>query len=456
MLPPNALQKNAVMCTTFYSLQVKEQYYQPGDLVIGGITSQLFSVSDPLSFSKHPKEILHLTITLPKNYQHVLSLAFAVKEINENPNILPNITLGFHIYDSYFNAKATYQNTINLLFSQKRTIPNYKCDGQKNLEAVIGGLDSETSVYVATIVGIYKIPQIMYSLSTPDMSGEIQISSIYQMVPNEGHQYIGMVKLLLHFNWKWVGILAISDYQGEKFAQTLEHMFSLSGICTHYTERMPTQSSIADVFSIIDLFQDMIMFLSKTNTDIFVVHADSHMMLDLQWVLFQIEQNSVRFKGKVWIMTAHWDFSSATFLRALDIHIFHGALSFAIHSTEIHGFRDFLQSLNPYSEEDSFVRIFWEQAFNCLFPGLDIDEESCTGKEMLDSLPGPIFEMSMTGQSYSIYNSVYAIAYALHTMYSPRIESRAFADGHKMKPSKPHMQVTSIFLHTHVEEGSEI
>lgn len=97
---------------------------------------------------------------MPKNYQHVLSLVFAVNEINENPKILSNITLGFQIYDSYFSAKMTYQNTLNLISRHKKTVPNYKCGIQKNLIAVIGGLESETSLYMATILTLYKIPQV--------------------------------------------------------------------------------------------------------------------------------------------------------------------------------------------------------------------------------------------------------------------------------------------------------
>ncbi|XP_066486014.1 vomeronasal type-2 receptor 26-like [Tiliqua scincoides] len=98
---------------------------------------------------------------VPKNYQHVLSLVFAVKEINENPNFLPNVSLGLHIYDSYYDAKLTYQNTLKLLSTQERIVPNFKCDKQKELIAVIGGLDAEISLHMATQLGIYKIPQVL-------------------------------------------------------------------------------------------------------------------------------------------------------------------------------------------------------------------------------------------------------------------------------------------------------
>nr|XP_020671233.1 vomeronasal type-2 receptor 26-like [Pogona vitticeps] len=88
-------------------------------------------------------------------------MAFAINEINKNPQILPNITLGFHICDSYSNSWMTYRTTLNLLSKRMRFVPNYECDGKKNLLAVIGGLGSDISVLMADILGLYKIPQVV-------------------------------------------------------------------------------------------------------------------------------------------------------------------------------------------------------------------------------------------------------------------------------------------------------
>ncbi|KAJ7313851.1 hypothetical protein JRQ81_005603 [Phrynocephalus forsythii] len=106
------------------------------------------------------RECYILFRVIPKNYQQIATLAFAVKEINENPHLLPNFTLGFHLYDNHFTALWTYHTTMLLIYSLGRFTPNYKCDTQHNVIAVIGGLDPQISFYVATVLDIYKIPQV--------------------------------------------------------------------------------------------------------------------------------------------------------------------------------------------------------------------------------------------------------------------------------------------------------
>nr|XP_056720670.1 vomeronasal type-2 receptor 26-like [Euleptes europaea] len=95
-----------------------------------------------------------------KFHQHILALVFAIHEINKNPNILTNVTLGFHIHDSMEDPKWTYRTTLDLLLTSLELVPNYKCGTQKKVMGVIGGYTSETSSDMATLLSLYKIPQL--------------------------------------------------------------------------------------------------------------------------------------------------------------------------------------------------------------------------------------------------------------------------------------------------------
>ncbi|KAL8177305.1 UNVERIFIED_CONTAM: hypothetical protein K2H54_044592 [Gekko kuhli] len=140
---------------------------------------------------------------------------------------------------------------------------------------------------------------------------------------------------------------------------------------------------------------------------------------------------------KVWIMTTQVDFGLTGLHRAWDFEFFHGSILFTIHSNEPLGFQKFLQDIKPYQQQgNGFLKEFWEQAFDCIYPNpqetRDISE-TCTGEERLESLPGPLFEMRMTGHSYSIYNAVYAIVHAIHALYSSRASNRVMDGGQIMK-----------------------
>ncbi|XP_053216436.1 vomeronasal type-2 receptor 26-like [Podarcis raffonei] len=188
-----------------------------------------------------------------KFYQHILALAFAVNEVNKNPKILPNVTFGFHIYDSYYDAKMTYHTTLELLFKSHTFVPNYKCGSQKNLIAIIGGLGSDTSFHIADILGLYKIPQLTYGSFPPQEIHSTQITSFYCMVPNETQQYVGIIQLLKYFGWKWVGLFAFDNTSGEHFLQTLELMLSQNGICSAFMKRIPQQPYLDDLDEINDI-----------------------------------------------------------------------------------------------------------------------------------------------------------------------------------------------------------
>ncbi|XP_015266908.1 PREDICTED: vomeronasal type-2 receptor 26-like [Gekko japonicus] len=364
-------------------------------------------------------------IFVPKFYQHILALVFAVYEINNNPKILPNLTLGFHILDNYSEAKMTYHTTLDLLFKSHRFVPNYQCGSKKNVLGVIGGLGLETSMYMADVLGLYKIPQISYGSFESTMNDEIYFPPFYRMVPNEGLQYVGIVQLLLHFRWKWVGLITMDDQSGDHFLQTLEPMLSKNGICSAFTERAATKKNVdirAETAQI--LYKNSSVLESEASA--IVVHGETSTIIWLAIIIWlrslsDFEYTERSSAGKVWITTAQIDFTFTSIQTSSDIEMFHGALSFTIHSSELTGFQTFLQTVKPpWTNEDGFFKNFWEEEFDCSFPSSRKSAENnelCSGEESLESVPATFFEMSMTGHSYSIYSIVYAMAYALHFMH---------------------------------------
>ncbi|KAH0626223.1 hypothetical protein JD844_001062 [Phrynosoma platyrhinos] len=379
-----------------------------------------------------------------KFYQHILSMIFAVKEINKNPKILPNLTLGLNIYDTYNRVQMTYHSTLNLLFKSHHFSLNYECDTNKKLIAVIGALASETSFDMAKILSIYKIPQITYGSFARAESEMIQLSSFYCMVSSETHQYRGIVSLLKHFGWTWVGLFVVDDDSGEHFLKALEPLFSESGICSDFTQRIQNQGHFRYFNKVNQIMHNINQYINDRKSRIFVIYGDIFSIISL-WFFMDLESAENKTEtlvGKVWVITGHTDFALTSLDRDKDLQLFQGAISFMVHSNEFPGFQDFLQTIKPkWTQADDFLKRFWEEAFDCSVSDSRVTFKisgTCSGEERLESLTGPFFEMHMTGHSYSIYNAIYTVAHALHAFYSSRSNPRAIVGGKKGKLQNLH------------------
>uniref|UniRef100_A0A8C7E1A8 G-protein coupled receptors family 3 profile domain-containing protein n=1 Tax=Naja naja TaxID=35670 RepID=A0A8C7E1A8_NAJNA len=381
-------------------------------------------------------------LMVTKFYQHILALVFAIDEINNNPKILSNATLGFHIFDSYSDSKMTYRTILDLLFTSQEFIPNYKCGSQKNVIGVIGGFGSDTTFRMADILHLYKIPQISYGSFEPASNDQIHSASFLRMVPSELLQYQGLVQLLLYFQWRWMGLMATDDESGTYFLRTVEQILLQEGICPAFSERLTKHIYFFDeidtmIFERMGILNNFMLSTAK----VVIVHGET---ASITWLAVAIQTTQTMqyifpwgkekyIPKRVWVTTAQIDFTIFHFQKILDVkpQIFHGALSFNIHSKQIQGFQQFLETVNPFWEEkDGFLHEFWPQAFNCFLSKMNVLNlafEPCTGKETLKDLPAPFFEMSMLSHSYSIYNAVYALAHALHAIDSARVNHRPLA-----------------------------
>ncbi|XP_070586515.1 vomeronasal type-2 receptor 26-like [Erythrolamprus reginae] len=403
---------------------ILHQYYQPGDIIIGGIVSQSFILSIPADFSHQPLPISsEEIIVVTKNYQHVLALEFAIKQINENPFILPNVTLGFHMYDIYSDARLTYQATMQLISTKNKFIPNFECGFKDKLSAIIGGLRSDTSHLISNILGIYKTPQLLYG-STLKRKSKTEFLSPYRMVPDDTLQYLGILQLLLHFKWIWIGFIADDKDNGEMFLKLILPLFSEKGICLAFIETCPENVSFEDYKEdIIRKGSEMYEKIMSSAANALIFYGEADSIIFLRWVLYfpEIEVIICKPKGKVWIFTAQMEIKSLVYQWVWDIQVLHGALSFAIHSKNMQQFKMFIQGKKPsIATGDGLITDFWEQAFRCVFPNTfsgQIEGAICSGEEKLENLLGPFFEISMTGHSYSIYNAVYVVAHALDALF---------------------------------------
>ncbi|KAG6477699.1 type-2 vomeronasal receptor [Crotalus adamanteus] len=429
------------ICFCRRPFQAQKDYYRPGDLIIGG--NLPLSITEVLQLPLHepPSDWDAYSLPIPKNYQHVLGLAFAIQEINTDPRLLPNITLGFRIYEENEYASMVQDVSLSLLSSRGKLFPNYKCDTQDHLLSVLGGLNSRTSYQMASIFGNFKISQLGYRFSDPVLRDKIRFPTFYQIDPQYHLKNAAIVQLLLYFQWNWIGIIVQKSESSDHFIQIFDTTLAHNDICIQFVKEI---LPVILIFNELHSNQiDVLWTILNSDAQVVIVSGDSSALKNLIVSLYTYEEENHAILGKVWILTTQWEFSAIGYhYDWVKLKSLHGALSFTVHTNPVPGFKDYLWALNPHKPHgDVFLPEWWEVVFDCelLKAGLASPDgrRVCTGQENLDTLLVSVFDGKMTGFSYSTYNAAYSVAYALHAAYT--WESQwALKRGRK----KPHLHLS--------------
>ncbi|NP_001093013.1 vomeronasal 2 receptor 541 [Monodelphis domestica] len=337
--------------------------------------------------------------------------------------MLPNISsLGFHLYNAYHSDERTLDSSLQWLSGHGQLVPNYSCWRQKPV-AVIGGATSALTIQMGTLLDLYKIPQISYGHFDSILSDKAQFPYLYQLANKDSSLHRGVVQLMVHFEWTWVGLITTDDMRGEEFLWKLRGDMVKHGICLAFTEKIAVSERRYGESQ--DMFLTRII---ESSVRVIIIHGDTDSLM-----IFRYSQPLHVYIWKVWITTSHWDITMRPYLR--DGYNFHGALSFSHITNEIPGFKSFLRTVKPAKyPEDILLKEFWSSAFKDEEKSEKREQTECSPNASLEALPLYTFDMTMSSLSYTIYNAVYAVAWALHEMLLVTSEEESIRDGESRAP----------------------
>ncbi|KAM3936917.1 vomeronasal type-2 receptor 26-like [Leptodactylus fuscus] len=139
-----------------YTFEYK--YSQAGDISIGGIFTVHSWVTLWDNGGIFPNRVC--TYAGPREYLHLAAFLSAIDEINNRSDLLPNITLGYHIYDSCGHGNKAIKDVLQILSGHTVTAPNYSCMENDAVVGFIGDLQSSTTLPMARLLTLYGYTQL--------------------------------------------------------------------------------------------------------------------------------------------------------------------------------------------------------------------------------------------------------------------------------------------------------
>lgn len=86
-------------------------------------------------------------------------MVFVIEEINRSNNLLPNISIGYRIYDNCGSRLLSMKAAMALMNGQEITA-NGACSGQAVVQAIIGESESSPTIILTKTTGPFKIPVV--------------------------------------------------------------------------------------------------------------------------------------------------------------------------------------------------------------------------------------------------------------------------------------------------------
>ncbi|XP_066566352.1 extracellular calcium-sensing receptor-like [Amia ocellicauda] len=340
-------------------------------------------------------------------------MVFAIEEINRDLVLLPNITLGYRLYDNCFNVAVAYRAATALISGAGDTFTDYSCTGTPPVLGIVGDPGSTNAVAISRMLGIFHVPSVSYYATCSCLSNRRDFPSFFRTIPSDVFQVKAMIQIIKHYGWTWVGAIASDNDYGQYAIKSFIEEFNKFG-CIAFSETLPSVNAKARVLQIVNT-------IKKSTARVIVVF-----LVEEQIILFIQEIRRQNIRGKQWIASECWTTVNGL-LNEETYSSFGGTIGIAIRRGEIQGLKEFLLQVHPVTDaNNNLVSQFWEDMFSCKFPEKMNNNSSsdpvrsriCTGSEDIKSTQTAYSDVSDLRTSYNVYKAVYALAHSLHYLMS--------------------------------------
>uniref|UniRef100_A0A3B4VS28 Olfactory receptor C family, g5 n=2 Tax=Seriola dumerili TaxID=41447 RepID=A0A3B4VS28_SERDU len=362
-----------------------------GDVMIGGAFSIHSKITQPpLSFTEKPTRLTCSSVNL-REFRFAQTMIFAIEEINKSDFLLPNVSIGYRIYDNCGSTLSSMRAVMALINGDEWTVGK-SCSGQSAVHAIIGESESSSTIVLSRTTGPFQIPVISHSATCECLSSRKEYPSFFRTIASDLYQSQALAQLVKHFGWTWVGAVnSDSDYGNNGMAIFLAAAQE-EGVCVEYTEKFHRAEP--------EKLMKVVEVIRKSTARVivgFLAHVEMNNLLE------QLSLHNIT--GRQFIGVEAW-ITADSLVTPTSFSVLGGSLGFAVQKANISGLNDFL------------IKDFWERDFKCNEANRDSMTETAPCKENQNVIELKDYNDDVTELRYSsnIYKAIYAVAYSLHSI----------------------------------------
>ena len=338
-------------------------------------------------------------IFLDKTLEHLEAVLFAIDLVNNDPHVLPNITLGYDIRDTCISENIALDESVDLVFSSGGLELESCQESQSNnistkppVVAVIGAVYSSVSIPVASFFRLFKVPQVSFASTSPLLNNRDLYTYFYRTVPPDSEQAQAMIDLILSFGWDHVSTIYSKNLYGQPGINEFHDLANAKGICIDFNKGIDDSTDyILLAKNLMNSSANVVVFFGSPD------HVDK-LLTEVQ-TLYYSGSSKRRF---LWIASDSWSQTFAAKFQDITI----GKWGTAPFSETVPSFDNYYSQLTPATNlRNPWFSEFYERYHDCII-GVN-----CSNISFVDD---PSYNYQQDSFDVHAVDAVYSVAHAIN------------------------------------------
>ena len=276
------------------------------------------------------------------------------------------------------------------------------------VSGVVGAAFSSVSIPVASLLKLFRIPQISYASTAEVLSDKSRFDYFFRTIPPDSLQARAIAAVIIKFNWTYVIAIHSDDDYGKGGIASIQIELQAANLSSRVclTSVIPVSDSATreDYNGIVDkIDQEWV-----ANSSVVILFAHLHNAEGIFEAILQRQEFAKR--NITWIGSDSWgDIVPPRYYK-----IAHGLLSMIPQVRLSEKFDEHFLSLHPSKNNtrNPWFNEYWEEIFNCSLGGRNDVEDCNLDSQLLSRDKAGVQD----GFVPFVIDAVYAFAHASHNM----------------------------------------